>query len=289
MSNVQSVFTAPERSALRSEIKERAVTPREILQQLKSKRPVERDALIAVDRTRWMIIAFIAIALCIGLFMMYANANKQLQNNTRLVYVRMYPEGHWDIDFYDGSGRGVEFLPSTVDSLITQFIQRRFQEIRHSVGYDYGFAQLFMAPRVAKEFVDPQQGNAVARAAEIKECARCPEKQIEVGVIDHFDAEKTTFGQAPGALYRTNIFVLEKLIDENGRLVGGKARRKIVSLQWRLMSKAEIQASLQKEGGVPWLRHNPIGLQVMNYEIHDDPSDNFTSSKQPAGANTGKD
>jgi hypothetical protein len=39
------------------------------------------------------------------------------------------------------------------------------------------------------------------------------------------------------------------------------------------MGKKEIEATVQRDGGVVWLRNNPIGVQILDYQLLDDPSE----------------
>lgn len=264
------VLSEADRDALRAEVRAGSITPRELIRKLKTGKPVE-TALLVVDRTRWMAACILALLVATIALIAYVNAVRDLQNNKELIYVRVKDNGTWDVDFADAT-RSVEFLPATVDSLITHWVTRRYQEIPHTVRYDYGYAQLFMTPQLGKVFLDPAQGNAVAKAAAIKECLTCPQKHIEVRTIDHTSGERTEFGKVSGQLYRTTVFIREVLKDDKGA-IQGEPRLKIIPIHWRLMSKKEIEATVQMEGGVLWLRNNPIGLQILDYQFLDDPSD----------------
>jgi len=267
-----------DRRELRAEVRERSVTPKELIAQLKTGQPLE-GALLVVERTRWMAACLLALLVATISLVAYINANKQLQNNKELIYVRMHENGTWDVDFPEAT-RAVEFLPATIDSLISQFVIRRFQEIPYTIRYDYGFAQLFLDYKSAKAFLDPTQGNAVQRAAAIKDCTKCTEKHIEVRTIDHSSSERTEFGKVPGQLYRTTVFIREVSKDERGQIVG-TPQMKIVPIHWRLMSKKEIEATVKEKDGTTWLRNNPIGLQILDYQLLDDPSDtNSTTAKK---------
>jgi hypothetical protein len=260
------------RQALRDEIRERAVTPTSFVKQLKARGmdgPLDRDYLV-VDRNRWMLFAFGLLVLCMLLFFMYNKTAADARNNTQLMYIKMYPDGTWDMDFFD-SKRAVEFLPATVDSLLTNWVQRRFREDPTTVSKDYGFARWFMDPKTSAAFMDPAQGDALRKATQIADCRNCPLKEIEIRTISHFDSDTGTFGQIPGAFYRTNVFIREKMLNDVGNLMSTK--RKIVKVQWRLMSKQEISAIVATKDGMDWVRANPIGLQILGYELLVDPSD----------------
>jgi hypothetical protein len=139
---------------------------------------------------------------------------------------------------------------------------------------------LFMDAKTAGAFVDPAQGNAVKRAAEIRDNHNGPFKEIDIRTINHFDSEKATFGRQAGSLYRTNIFIQENLVQPTGQMAG--SRLFIVKLQWRLMSKKEIQARAGQKDGPEWLRANPIGVQILGYDYLEDPSEVSKPSTPPS-------
>lgn len=275
MTRNSNVTAIDERKALREEVLERSVTPRELLKQLKTGQPLDVPKL-SVERNYWMVACLLALVVALVSLWGYISANSKMQNNKELIYVRVKENGTWDINFAE-STRATEFLPATVDSIIHQWVTRRFQEVPHTVRYDYGFVQLFMSPQLSKAFVDPAQGNAVAHAAEIKDRIKGGEKHIEIRTIDHTSGEKTEFGKVQGQLYRSTVFIREVIKDERGT-IQGTPKLKIVPIHWRLMSKKEIEAAVQQDGGVLWLRNNPIGLQIIEYSILDDPSSNTTNA-----------
>lgn len=230
---------------------------------LKAKRPLARDAVIAVDRNRWFLIA--VIMACIALYALYsANvANERYERNVRVQWVKMYPNGTWDIEFYDES-RAQEFFPATIDALLTQFVERRFSKQRMTIKYDYGFATQFLSQDLEKEFLDPNRGNAAQIAAQVEQCSDCNQTVIKVRNIDHYDAEKIKLGATEGALYRTNIFVREVTLNKQGDVV--KEANKIISLAWRIREKNEVNVTKEV------LVLNPIGLEITKADYLEDPS-----------------
>jgi hypothetical protein len=191
-------------------------------------------------------------------------ANKRFAENVQVAWVKMSPSGTWDIEFHDES-RGAEFYPATIDYMLAQFVERRFSQVRNSIETDYGFALQFMAPQLARWFVDSEQFDAAGKVAALQDQTGGPETFIKVGPVDHYDSDATSFGNAEGTLYRTNVFVTETRRNSDGSLAG-EPTPKIVSLQWRIKSKGEIAADKKM------LRINPIGLEILKSEILDDPS-----------------
>lgn len=247
--------------------KKRGIEPATALSQadtkdLKSLKPVNVDAQIVVDRNRWFLITVILGVIALVAMMHAISSSKRAADNFQLAYVKMHPNGMWDVEFFDET-RGVEFFPTTIDYLLRLWIQRRYSEISHSIQADYGYVKLFMSPALQGEFVN--ELNAPKKAAEIMSCMGCPQRQADVRNIDHYDSDKTTFGREEGTLYRTNVFVKLKTYNDDGAVLN--VSRKIVSLHWRLKSKDEIEANRNI------LEYNPVGLEIMKYYMLDDPSD----------------
>jgi hypothetical protein len=189
--------------------------------------------------------------------------SKRAADNIKVAWVKMYPNGTWDIEFYD-EGRGPDFFQSTVDYILRLWVERRYSRLSRSVKEDFGYVNIFMSEKLKKAFVDPNGFHAVEKAAEIANCLGCEELKVKVRNIDHFDSDKTKFGQYAGTLYRSNIFANKIKISKDG--IEGKSEKVIVPIQWRIKSKEEIQADKRI------LKQNPIGLEIMSYEILQDVS-----------------
>jgi hypothetical protein len=228
----------------------------------KGSKPVERDAMLAVDRNRWFYVSVGLLVLCLLLGLQVMQANKRFANNVQVAWVKMSPNGTWDIDFFDAE-RGQEFYQTTIDYMLAQFVERRYSKIRTSIKADYGFSLQFMSPPLSRRFLDANDFNAPQKIADFLADSG-DETIIEVGAIDHYDSDITTFGQSEGTLYRTNVFVNLLSRGENGTIIGEPEQR-IVAVQWRIKSKEEVQSD-QKQ-----LRINPIGLEILKIDILDDP------------------
>jgi len=228
----------------------------------KSPDSIVRESRLATDRNRWFYVCLALVVLCLLLGIQTMQANKRFAENVQVAWVKMYPNGTWDIEFYDES-RGPQFFQSTIDYMLKEWVQRRFSKQRTSIESDYGFSLQFMSSKMAKAFLDTDQYNAAHVVAEFLEKTEEPEIEIKVDAIDHYDSDITRFGRADGTLYRTNVFVTQKKTGSDGSLLGDPVS-KIVSLQWRIKSVGEIAADKKM------LTINPIGLEVINATIVDD-------------------
>jgi hypothetical protein len=225
---------------------------------------IRREAVLNVEKNRWFVIAIILSAVALMSAFSAYQANIRADQNIKVAWVKMYPSGTWDIEFHD-EHRKPEFFQATIDYLISQWVERRYSQISHSIKNDYGYAYNFMSPKLRQEFIDPSQFNAPGKAAEIAGCSACNHIEFKVRTdIDHFDSDRTRFGQHEGVLYRSNVFVRRDTKNPDGNLVS--TANMIVTLQWRIKSTAEIQADKKM------LKQNPIGLEIIDYDLLDDPS-----------------
>ena len=248
---------------LRRKAETGVIVNQKIIEKLKGKKPIAVDARLVVDRNRWFLFSLVLTALTAFALTFAWSTSKRADENIKVAWVKMYPNGTWDVEFHDET-RQVEFFKTTIDFLIRNYIERRFREVPYAVDTDYGFALKFMAPALLAEFMAKDGYNAADRAAKLASCSDCPLKEVEVRNIDHYDSDKTRFGKHDGALYRSNVFITE--ISKNPDGTAKDRVKKIVSLHWRLKSKEEIQREKQK------LKDNPIGLEILKNDVIIDPS-----------------
>lgn len=227
-------------------------------QKTRTPRALTREGLLASERNRWFLVTLLlCLITTVSLFSAY-RSNVAAQHNVKVAWVKMAPNGTWDIDFFD-SRRGPAFFQTTIDYLLRQFVERRYQEIPHSINADYGFVYTFMAPKLKSAFTSADGFNAAARAAEIAGSTGGVETHVTVRTIDHYDSDETRFGRFKGSLYRTNIFLEKTRVNPDGSM--GKTTRWIAPVQWRIKSTEEITA----DPGL--LETNPVGLEILDIDL----------------------
>lgn len=232
---------------------------------------IVRTGFLGSERNRlYSFCIILVIALSILTIKMVSMAESSA-NNYKVVWVKMYSNGTWDVELHENL-EPEQFQERTVNSLLTNWVTRRFSERSETVRHDFGFASLFMSDKIRGEFLDVNGFNAAVKAAEVMACSTCDYVDYQVGPIDHFDKETTVFEGKTGHVYRTNIFVDRKVKGATGVLK--TTDKRIVRVQWRLMEPEEVQNLSRKKGGLEWLRQNPIGLEIVDYEELNDPSDN---------------
>ena len=246
---------------LRSDAKPGTVLNDDLQRKIKAKGPIARDATLAVDRNRWFIVSIILALL--AFYSMYSahEANQRYENDVRVQWVKMYPNGTWDVEFYD-AGEEKTFFPATIDALISQFIERRYSKNKYTIQYDYGFALLFMEKKLKNYFVSREGYNAPQVAADFAVCDDCEEVAVTVKNISHYDAESVQINDKIGTLYRTTVFVEEKRFDRDGAFIGEFDKK--VQLSWRVRPKGEIRPSKEE------LKLNPIGLEIHQAQYLDE-------------------
>ena len=236
-------------------------------QQNQPAKPARIDAmakLMSENIRSFLIIVLLCLLSLVSILFAWKESTRA-DNNIKVAWVKLMPNGTWDIEFHD-EDRQPEFFQSTIDYILTQWVERRYSEIPHSIQSDYGYAYNFMSPKLRQEFISPKGLNAPARAAEVSACSACKEVRFKVrSDPDHYDSDKTKFGQHDGTLYRTNVFVLKNTYGADGS-PQGDPEKLIVSLQWRIKSKEEIQADKDL------LKQNPIGLEITAYDLLKDVS-----------------
>ena len=220
-------------------------------------------AHLIVQLNRYFLLLLILLLTVIGMGFTTIYLSKQVAENREIVWVKLSPDGTWYVD--EDQANEVEFYKATIDYMLVQYVTRRYQEIPYSIKSDYGFAHLMMAPGLGRQFQSVNGFDAATKAAKLSDCGNCNQVRIDIRSIYHYDSDVTQFGQVPGRLYRSNVYInrLNRSAD-NATLIGQD--KLIVALQWRLLSKQEIP------GDVLYLRLNPIGLQVLNEEILNDAS-----------------
>lgn len=187
------------------------------------------------------------------------------KNNEKLIYVKLAPDGTWFVDTQFAHKDETDFFPATIDHLLSSYVTRRFREDPATVRNDYGYALVLMDTRLAQYFKSPSGFDAAGKAAQIRACASCSIKEVEVRNIYHFDIDRLSGGNPDDTTYRTNVYINELLRSSSDSTVLNTGRA-IITLRWRLSAKS----ALSRERNV--LMANPIGLKIIEEKILDDPA-----------------
>ena len=134
---------------------------------------LSRESFLAADRNKWFVVT---VALCgvVGfLAYHYIQLSQTSSTHREVIWVKMYNNGTWDVEPHDNHA-SIEFLEATVNSLLKQWVARRFSEVPETVLADYTYANYFLSPELTREFTGVRGFHAAQKAAEIQECRECP-------------------------------------------------------------------------------------------------------------------
>lgn len=235
---------------------------------------VDEDSPVKVDssaaslssvNTKFFLALILTIILCIFQTIYINSANERAVANTEVIYIKMYPNGTWDVEFRK-SGDEADFFPLTIDKLIHDYVEARFGKRASNVRRDYGFSIIFMSQPLADNFVGtgPNQFNASKKAEEIEK--KKWDEEIKIRFTDHFDVSSGVFVSGNSDIYRTNVFITRTIKNAQG-VQQGDPIQEVVNLHWRLKSKKELQKFTRDE-----LRANPVGLEIIEEKINLDVS-----------------
>ncbi len=247
-----------------SEVREGELLSEKHQKKGKGRPDTDRAAMLKVSGNRWCIAFFLVLLFAVYQSVVANKAKDEAVNNTKVEWVKLYPNGSWDVELIEAQGESgeVDYFKSTVDSILLSWVERRYSKIPSTIKSDYGFSQYFMSPAMRVDFLSSGGFNAPQIAADIMEGTKSLEAKA-YGVPDHYDSDKTVFGTVPGQLYRSNIYIKEQVKASDGSLLG-KSVKKIISLQWRIKTKQEIVGT--EEARKEWnliKKINPVGLEII--------------------------
>jgi len=235
---------------------------------------VLRAAELSADRNRWFLICLGLIVVVLAMAFKLTQMSSDLASNYKVAWVKMDPSGTWNIDLSETQEKRT-YLGATVESILSKWVRRRFSEQPETIRSDFGYVMEFLSPRLKADFTSETGFNAAQRAADIRSNRSHGSVIYEVGVIDHFDQDNNALfaGGIKSTVYRTNIYVQRKEFLPTGA-ERGAPDKKFITIEWRLMTDREINLITNKDGGIAWLRENPIGLEIVSYQENEDFSDN---------------
>lgn len=212
------------------------------------------------ERNRlFVILVGLIIVLIIALSFCWYSFDKA-QTNKEIMYVKMFPNGTWENVEYHAQDKQL-FFKTTVDSLITQYTEKRFGVIPMTVASDYGEAQVFMDNDLHSEFIAKNGFDAVDKAHEFANSHNYT--KIKWRFNNHTSQTTGVFNGIETQVMRTDVyFTKEQHI--SGQV---KKSRMMLSISWRLLPKTELEKQ-DKD----FLRVNPIGLKIITQKLTLEPN-----------------
>lgn len=205
-----------------------------------------------------LVLAAVAALAMLG----WMRANTDLVREARLTYVKLSPDGTWQID--QDMTQEVEYFETTLRNLLYDWVERRYSKRTQTIRSDWGIANSMYSPALQNWFQGDFQALTVAdkHAA----CPGCAQVSVKVRSHQHIDPLPKHVGTAPTREIRTLIYADE--ITTQIHAVQGRTTRKIYRVSWRLLDKASIQQRPDL------LRYNPLGLEITEVEETNDETPN---------------
>ncbi len=247
-----------------------SVLPRSDQPTIGNPQHLAREAFLAADRNKWFLVTVGLTCVLAFVIVQYIHLSQTSSTHREVIWVKLYGDGTWRIQPHDNH-QSMEFLEATVNSILKQWVQRRFSQVPQTVLADYTYANYFLSPSLTKEFTSLEGFHAAGKAAELEACTNCSTVRYAVRTLDHYDQEVGKFANTDGTFYRTHLFVTATTALPDGQI--SQHEQRIVRVQWRLMTPLEIHAVVQGQHGQEWLDNNPIGLEILAYHDMVDPSE----------------
>lgn len=245
---------------------EEGLVPEAVIAKVRALSRLDMLAAVTADRARWFV-AFLVLG-AITLFSAFGwhVADKRFSDNVRVAWVKLDPSGAYTVDFAEDV-RPVEFFQTTLESKLTEFVQRRYRRNAATIASDYRFVGTFLSPQLRTQFMSSEDYNAARVAAELAECntRNCTQRDVRVRVVQHRTRTPLSIpDKANSSLYETLVFLtfIERKFD--GTVL--TRRNAIVQMTWRIKGKDEIVADKAS------LVANPLGIEVMSLDLKEDPT-----------------
>ncbi|ENZ3603412.1 TPA: hypothetical protein NH804_006228 [Pseudomonas aeruginosa] len=234
----------------------------------------KQNAQLRAERNRWFVLCLFQVFAVILAVAFAWYGFKKAENNTELVYVKLYPDGTSDVDNFTPDDEQLYFR-STIDQAFETYIKSRYGQQPETIKRDFGMAGVFMSQPMYNDFVSTQPGgfNAAQKAADISINKNSDRIEIEWGFSDHYDKIPAVFDKKNGEVIRSNIYFTRITKTATGLVKPNGTEKLILRAQWRLLPKKELSSKKKT-----WLRVNPVGVEIVQAELIEDPS-SFTSAE----------
>lgn len=227
----------------------------------------KRNAKLEAANNRYLLIIILLIVAQMGQTWFSAYAFQKANNNKELVYIKLSPSGGGEVDSFKPEDEQL-YYRATIDQALERFAKARFGQQPETVRRNYGEAGVFMSDPLMAQFISTQPGgfNASQRAVDIEADKNSDRIEVTWGFSDHYDRIPAVFNKKAGQVIRSNVYITITTKNAGGMLKV-TPEKKILRVQWRLLPK-----NVLAEKKMDWLRINPIGLELVEYDLIDDPA-----------------
>ncbi|HJV61897.1 MAG TPA: VirB8/TrbF family protein [Albitalea sp.] len=244
---------------------EDGMVPEAIIAKVRAQSRFDQLAGVTADRARWfvafLILGGIALFSALGWYV----ADARFADNVRVAWVKLDPSGAYTVQFADDV-RPVEFFQTTLESKLSEVVEKRYRKNAATITADYRFVGFFLSPKLAAQFLSVDDYNAARVAAELTECkGRCLERDVKVRVVQHrTQAPLRIPDHANSTLYETLVFTTFTERKPDGTVAD--RRNAIVQMAWRIKGKDEIVSNKAA------LTANPLGIEILSLDLKEDPT-----------------
>lgn len=172
----------------------------------------------------------------------------RLENNQRVAFVKLTPDGGWTID--PAYGPEIDFYTSTVESILTTFVESCFSEDPKRIDHERAVCYQLLSPSKQRAFL-------TAARKEIEELHKTPGrvKRVRVRAFRHDTFIPTQYTGAQYTYQSTAFADVVRITDRDETPV----QRLIIDLTWTFKGREAIQANPAS------LRLNPLAIEVLDY------------------------
>jgi hypothetical protein len=229
----------------------------------------EQNAKLRVSGNRWFIVCVLLALGQMGQVAFSKYAFDKANNNKELVYIKLFPDGRSYVGEFVPQDEQL-FFRSTIDAALERFLKARYGQQPETIKQDYYEAGIFMSEPLYGNFVSTQAGgfNAAQKAADVMANTKTADRvEIKWGFADHYDKIPAIFNKEAGEVVKSNIYFTSTTRNGQGVIKPNGIKKSILRVQWRLLPKKEMA-----EHKLEWLRINPIGVEIVDNDVIDDPA-----------------
>ncbi|MCF3195895.1 MULTISPECIES: hypothetical protein [Pseudomonas] len=233
-----------------------------------SKLPAEKASWRVLNNKLWI---FAILLLLVVIYQGWSNrqAFNAAMHTKELVWIKMGPDGSSTVDEFTPSDKPI-FYKATVDSALEKYLTTRYGVQPETIRKDYGVAGVFMSEPMYTEFLSTQPGgfNALQKSVDIQANTNSvPRVEVKWKFPDHYDSVPGVFGKTKGSVFRTNVYFTTTTKSPSGLVMKDGVKNMIWRGQWRLLPKSQLEKK-----STAWLRANPIGLEIIQADVIEDPA-----------------
>jgi len=230
-------------------------------QKVNALKPKIELSAVLVDRNKWSLVTIILSGTVLFCALGWYHASERFANHVRVAFVKLEPSGEHTVAFYDENSQPT-ILINTVNSLLAQYVERRFNKLTYSIKEDYGFVTTFMSTPVKNDFLNNY--HAAKMAVDFETCKTCIQSKMTVRTIVHDENDQVIVNGKPGTVYRTTVFALENSYNPDGTTL--TKTNQIITLLWRLKDMASLSNNIDV------IKANPLGIEILSESIKADPT-----------------